>query len=343
MIKVKSNNVNRTLAESHDVATWPVETTGRSFKPGTFYSLGTLTTPLTYTLIDGSESSQWGFSFVTGDEEVVINHPSDVDYTDFKKAPAHSRVEIFAIQDGGKKYITHVIYPVERTVHVKNGEIQDTEEEFLRMVDQGKERSLYKVGDSITIKLNGRVSIVLQIAGFATDELATSTDKCKVAFLAKTLIGAPLPFYKDRFNHNTASTGTNRYEYASWSDADTGYIRDFLEEFLFPALPEAFRRRIVPVKKTQLGFVRDGTSAVSQTSYDYVWIPDKVELSGTGKYSGLFTVVNQRIRRTADGAAQNYLLRSAATKSTVDMITTTGADGTTSINDKQYICFGFCI
>lgn len=343
MLEIKTQNELKTLAEAADIATWPVETSGRSFKPGVFYSLGALSAPLSYSFTGGAESSQWGFSFTTGDSEIAITHPSDAAYTDFTKAPAHSRIEIFAIQDGGKKYITQVVYPIERTSHVVDGVIQDSWEEFFRIVDQGRAASVYAVGNQIPIVLNGRVQLMLEIAGFGTDELAQGTENCKVAFLAKTLVAAPLSFFVDKFTG--AITGsTNTAGFANWGHAEKGYLRNFLEEFLLPAFPENVRRRVVTVKKTHPVFESStATAAQTQTSLDQVFVPSKAELDTGGKYAELGVSNANRIRSTADGTAQIYHLRSAATATTNDIVMATGAFSTVSIHEARYIRFGFCI
>ena len=46
MLKVKSYNTSRILAEMEDISTWPTKKDGRAFKPGYFYSLGQITQPL---------------------------------------------------------------------------------------------------------------------------------------------------------------------------------------------------------------------------------------------------------------------------------------------------------
>lgn len=344
MLEIKTDNEIRKLAEVSDVATWKVETEGTAFKPGIFYTLGAIsTTTFSYTLIEGQEGNQWAFSFTTGDDEVTINHPSDVGWTNFKKVPAHSRVEIFALQDGGKKYIAPLVQPIEHSVHVIDGEIQDNWNELIWLMDHGDHQTTYSVGDQIIVLLNKKIPIVLQIAGFNKDELSgDTTETAKITFLARTLIGAPLPFYNS--SSTSGNVGATSYSYANWGGEYSGYLRKFNEEFLLPALPEEVRRRIVRVKKTHPAFESTtATTAITQTSNDEIWIPSKEELDTGGKYDALVQANTSRIRGTADGTARVYLLRSAATASTVDTVTATGSFGSVSIKTAQYICFGFCI
>lgn len=198
MLKVKSYNTSRFLAEMEDISTWPTKKDGRAFKPGYFYSLGQITQPFEYTFEGGSDASMWAISFYTGNNKVKIVHPQDVSYTALSEVPANCRVELYAIQDGGVKYITHVFYPIEPEQHVVDGVIQDDLESFCQIIKRGRGPQVYSVGDSIPIKLNGQVTVYMQIAGFETDSLSNdSANKCKVALIAKNMTNAPLQFSKN--------------------------------------------------------------------------------------------------------------------------------------------------
>lgn len=352
MLKIKSYNTSKTIAEFKDVATWPSKTDGRAFQPGYFYSLGLITQPFEYTFNGGTDASMWAVSFYTGKDKVKIIHPQDVSYTALDEVPANCRVELYALQDGGVKYITHVLYPVEPEQHVKDGVIQDDLELFCQIIKRGKGPQVYSVGDSIPIKLNGQVTVYMQIAGFETDPLsADPAKKCKVALVAKNMTNAPLQFSKIW----VGQSGNGVASSANWGSRGAGhmgYLRGFLIQFVFTALPEVLKKNIVSVTKTQPAYDIETKAGIVQTTEDKIWIPSKTELSGGGIYAGVGSTAEKLIRGTIDGVPKAYWLRGAfintdqvTSSNQVDIVTEAGAFGYLSVTDntKGYIIFGFCL
>lgn len=352
MLKVKSYNTSRILAEMEDISTWPTKKDGRAFKPGYFYSLGQITQPFEYTFEGGSDASMWAVSFYTGNNKVKIVHPQDVSYTALSEVPANCRVELYALQDGGVKYITHVFYPIEPEQHVVNGVIQDDLESFCQIIKRGRGPQVYSVGDSIPIKLNGQVTIYMQIAGFETDPLSNdSAKKCKVALIAKNMTNAPLQFSKVW----VGSSGSGVPSSANWGSrgaGHVGYLRGFLIQFVFTALPEILKQNIVSVTKTHPAYDTDTKVGITQTTEDKIWIPSKTEFSGGGIYAGVGATPEKLIRGTIDGVPKAYWLRGAnvlsggATSSDqVDIVTATGTFGSLAATNsvEGHIIFGFCL
>ncbi len=352
MLKVKSYNTSRILAEMEDISTWPTKKDGRAFKPGYFYSLGQITQPFEYTFEGGSDASMWAVSFYTGNNKVKIVHPQDVSYTALSEVPANCRVELYALQDGGVKYITHVFYPIEPEQHVVNGVIQDDLESFCQIIKRGRGPQVYSVGDSIPIKLNGQVTVYMQIAGFETDPLSNdSTNKCKVALIAKNMTNAPLPFSKIW----VGQSGNGVASSANWGSRGAGhmgYLRGFLIQFVFTALPEILKQNIVSVTKTHPAYDTDTKVGITQTTEDKIWIPSKVELSSGGIYAGVGATPEKLIRGTIDGVPKAYWLRGAnivsggtTSSDQVDIVTETGTFGTLGVtnNSNWHIIFGFCL
>lgn len=96
--KVKSDGSTKIMAEVDDISCWPVATTGRAFKPGTRYNLGSLAS-LAYTLVDGKDGSEWYFTFESPSSPTTVTHPKDVKLYDFE-IEANSHVEVSIMQFG---------------------------------------------------------------------------------------------------------------------------------------------------------------------------------------------------------------------------------------------------
>lgn len=97
-IKFTSNNTDKIVAEPKDISCWPVSTTGKAFRPGTRYNLGSLES-LTYTLENGNNGSEWYFTFESPATATTVVHPVGVNVYDFE-VKANSHVEISILQFG---------------------------------------------------------------------------------------------------------------------------------------------------------------------------------------------------------------------------------------------------
>lgn len=203
----------------------------------------------------------------------------------------------------------------------------------------GTAENYWKVGDEIDIVVNGE-TLTLQIYGFNHDNL-TSGGKAGITFGMKHLMAETRQMNASKTNAG-GFTGSAMY--------------DWLENTIFPALPEDLRSLIKPVdKKTSAG--QQSTTIKTESMKLFLFSPIENGLKtmtdvykDEGETYPIFTDNASRIKNRANGAGSAgwWWERSpnAGYSTSFCSVNSNGSAGNASYSyasDSYGVCFGFCI
>lgn len=207
----------------------------------------------------------------------------------------------------------------------------------------GTAENYWKIGDEIDIVVNGE-TLTLQIFGFSHDDL-TGGGKAGITFGMKNLMTE---------TRQMNSTSTNAGSFTGSA------MYDWLQNTLFPALPEDIRGLIKAVdKKTNVG----QQSTAVRTDSMKLFLFSQVEVGGTpgaggnageGETYPIFTddASRKKMLTNGTGAVKSWWTRSpgATSSATFCHVLTSGhvaTGGTYSAgfiaSAAQGVCFGFCV
>lgn len=175
----------------------------------------------------------------------------------------------------------------------------------------------------------------MEIVGIDVDDRADGTGKAGLTWISKTVLNT-------RHNMNDTETSEGGWEVTS--------MRAYLKNTIKPLIPESVRNSIVNV--TKVSSIKDASGAVSQQSTtDDVWIPSYGEIidlntnERTGaRYSSRFYKYSSNIKKTLDGTATRWWMRTAYNEKGFYSILSTGRPSSsyTSADSAFTIALGFC-
>lgn len=199
----------------------------------------------------------------------------------------------------------------------------------------GNAENYWKVGDELDIVVNGE-TLTFQIYGFNHDDL-TGGGKAGITFGMKNLMAE---------TRQMNSTNTNAGSFTGSA------MYDWLQNTLYPALPEDLRGLIKAVdKKTSAG--QQSTTIKTESMKLFLFSPIENGLRTTtavyqdeGETYPIFTDNASRIKYLANGAgsANTWWERSpGAASSTYFCSVNSGGGAVGSASSSYGVCFGFCI
>lgn len=224
-----------------------------------------------------------------------------------------------------------------------------TLEEFYGIIQAGKAKEYFSIGDEIKICTKNGVftdtEIVLQVYGFRHYRLTDgSNDFAHVVFGMKGLMNTTRPF------HSKADLSVG------WDGCD---LRRYLNESVFPALPRRWKSAIKEV--TVRGLKAPNTDEIRESA-DRLFLFAPVEVGLVTTYPkteevdpeaeslvfGIFTNAASRVKKyyNGTGTGGNWWTRTALTTRSPYTINSGGgtiADSLCVATSAMGVCFGFCI
>jgi hypothetical protein len=210
-----------------------------------------------------------------------------------------------------------------------------------QIADSGKASSVFKVGDTKTVKLTTGEEFEVVILDFDHDTKYADESKAPITFGMTGL----LPNITAVMN----STATNS---GGWYDS---YMRTYLNETVYNLLPDDLKKVIARVFKSST--IGNKSTSVTRIGCE-LWLFAEVELSGNtndgykdegSRYAYYKTVKDGTAKadriKTVNGVAQKWWLRTPSIGGTAKF-RYIDTDGTVLQNDATNlysICFGFCI
>lgn len=200
----------------------------------------------------------------------------------------------------------------------------------------GNAENYWKVGDELDVVVNGE-TLTFQIYGFNHDNL-TGGGKAGITFGMKHLMAE---------TRQMNSTNTNAGSFTGSA------LYSWLENTIFPALPEDLRSLIKPVdKKTSAG--QQSTTIKTESMKLFLFSPIENGLRTTtdvykdeGETYPIFTDNASRIKNLANGAGSAYWWWERSpfvTTSSYFCIVHSGGGADYNFASHSYgVCFGFCI
>lgn len=223
-----------------------------------------------------------------------------------------------------------------------------TWDDLFYCIDNGILQQNYILGELIPIDLNTGGKLDMQIVGFNLDTYEENTDKVPVSFISKQL-------YKTTHRMNPALNPSSApYDEGTgvvggWGKSE---MRTYLQETIFPLIPENIKNRIVNVKKYSNSWTTSAAQNKNNLSYDKIWIPSCREVgisqeSSGPTYSGVFTGNTAR-KKTQYGntTVRQYFLRTAYftfSSQYFYAVSVSGTGNTTKATVSSYFPIGFCI
>lgn len=201
-------------------------------------------------------------------------------------------------------------------------------------IANGTYKSVYKVGDCVSLDLGDYGVHDMEIVAFDTDEKADGSGKAAITWLSKAAIAVRV----------MNSTGTNANGWAATE------MRTWLQSDVFAALPTEVQSAVVPVNKTYYNYTTKSTRTIEDT----VWIPSAGEMCGnnfgTGgcedsgaEYTSYFTNEASRIK-SYNGSADFWWLRSADSGyyNFFRCVYYTGSNTSRNATSSYGVVLGFC-
>lgn len=179
----------------------------------------------------------------------------------------------------------------------------------------------------------------MEIVAIDEDDRADGNGKAGLTWISKTLL-LSRHVMNPANSGNAEGTGT----IGGWEKSE---MRAYLKETIKPLIPAEVRNSIVEVTKYSIIYTTDAQKTEAASTED-VWIPSIREMSGTGSgferngatYSAVFPI---RIKKSLNGIARKYWLRSASSTSNFRTVETTGNTSNSTANyTSGYIALGFC-
>lgn len=230
--------------------------------------------------------------------------------------------------------------------------ILDTWDVIAANVKNGTYKSKYPLGVRQRMFLNyadgTQEEVDMELVGYDHD-VDENGSKVGLTFITKGVLKEP-HIMSDSTLLNTAS----------WRDSE---MRKYLQETIYPALPDAIESYITPVvKKTSAGGGNTEAENMIET-VDAIWTPSLIEMIDTYGDTKVYaaegttyeyfrtsdsmeTTKERRIKRNASGNAQRYWLRTPVPYSRNEywMISQLGGGiSTYSSYSSRGVVFGFCI
>lgn len=228
-----------------------------------------------------------------------------------------------------------------------DSEISDSWDTILTNVQNGTAAAIYHLGQYKRLDLYALGNIEFQIIGINEDDLASGSGKAQLTWFPRSV----LPDVRHRMNpalsNDTPGTGT--IGSMAYCEGQT-----YLDETVYPMIPDAVRAAIKSVRKYTAGYDTSGTLNQNiETSMKLFLLSAHETNPGTVRsnvetlgptYGIAFTEKAVKVRKNITGATGiNYWLRSAENKTNYASITTDGTyTNGQAANTNYYLAFGFC-
>lgn len=205
-------------------------------------------------------------------------------------------------------------------------ELEDDWATIMTACDDGSYAQKYKIGDWKPLDLGSEGVVNMQIVAMDMDTLADGSGTAAVSWVSKEVL------YTDKaMNNRSDATG-------GWESCA---VRSYMKEEIKPRLSSEILNSIVDVVKTQTSY--DGSTTVSQTTIDDIWIPGYAEVFGTGgMYTKLYFDNNSRLKPRSGSDNCAWWLRDVYNSTYYRIISTSGATSTITPTSKRFIALGFC-
>lgn len=220
-------------------------------------------------------------------------------------------------------------------------EIQDSEADLLAYIANGTAASRYHVGQYKTIDLGTEGQIRFQIVGKHMRELANSTDTAEIEWLAMDALKTTHRM-NPALDNNTEGTG-------SIGGYDKSEMKTYLDETIWPLIPEAWQNMIKETKITSTIYSTSGQKVANETTTAKLRIPSYREVFGGTNdetfgpiYSMAFPDNNSRIRKTAGTtSAVSWWLRGAFNTTNFRTVRNDGTNNYSSAQNTYSVILGF--
>ena len=223
-------------------------------------------------------------------------------------------------------------------------EITDTESEIATRVANGTAASFYKLGQYKSIDFGTLGFLPMQIIGINKDELSSGNDYAQLTWFPMILSSSG-----HRMNPSISGTTQGTGSIGGWEYSE---MRTYLNDEVWPLIPETWRNIIKSVKKYSRIYNTSGQVENDVLTNDMIWIPSSREMGFPGAnvetlgpvYDLAFFQDGHRIRkRIGSSNGITWWLRSAA--NTTYNFACVNAGGISSGNNSttsNYVGFGFC-
>ena len=225
-------------------------------------AINQVTGPKTVTATYTNTVRQYTATFYAQDKSTVlqsttVNYGTTVQYTG--TTPVDSEGGEFLGWEPSNMVITGntSFYPKFQSA-VEDAEITDDWATICSNVDNGTYATKYKVGNYKPMDLGTEGTINMQI-------VAIDNEEGPLVFVAKELLATKKPM-------NSSGSNANGYPVCE--------MKTYLNDTIFPLIPEVIRTHIKPVSKTSY----DKTTGADVTSTEKLWIPSAREIFGGTSY-----------------------------------------------------------
>lgn len=298
------------------------------------------------TIIDSAVFAKWNGTLIIRKEDsapknetdgiVILDSKEKSKYKDVKfqdKTVETGRTYYYGIFPYTEKKVFN--YALENIVKVVVTELspileENTWEQIGSAVEQGIEKTLWKIGDEKILHIGGTTyaqDIVMQIWGFGVDELSTG-EKASITFGSKDLTSQKLTFYDN---------GTTDWTISNPRKVLNG--NDFYGKF-----PTELKNII---KNTSvLSLCQPTNMYTPKKTSDKLWIPAWSDRKPCMSEYTIFTDDASR-KKKSNGIYDSYNTREPggpyASDGQITCITNDGKQAGGSCEAARPICFGFCI
>lgn len=215
-------------------------------------------------------------------------------------------------------------------------------------IDAGTYATDYAIGDMIPLDLGTEGVVNMQIVAFDADNKADGSGKAPITWISKELLATLHSMNPARVRLDDGAYQEGTGTIGGWEKCG---MRTYLNDTIYPLIPESVRSRLVTVTKNQKAVNTAGNDE-AQTTTDGIWIPSHYEMFGdvlTGetssmpKYTGFFTSETEREKQKIDGStAVQWWLRSADNSFNFFNVQYNGKKFSNDPSRKYGIALGFC-
>lgn len=213
----------------------------------------------------------------------------------------------------------------------EESEITDTESEIATRVNNGTAASYYKYGQYKNVNFGTFGTFKMQIIGKNTDELADGDGHAQLTWALVE------PFSKHRMNPSEVGTA------GGWEQSE---MRNYLNDTIWPLIPEVWRNIIKSVKKYSRGYDTSGHYGEYLTN-DKIWLFSRREVNDRDESHGpvyvfAFPAKKYRIIKNTDGYNAYWWLRTTDGNQFCYIYGYDGSVSYSSPASNDYVVFGFC-
>lgn len=204
-------------------------------------------------------------------------------------------------------------------------------------IENGTYKSVYKIGDIVSLDLGSEGVINMQIAAFDADTLADGSGTAAISWVAQELLPTAQVWNQTSYTAGVEGTGT----LGGWTKS---YLRKYLNNTVSGLIPENVLEMVVPVTKTHYSYNLNERGDYD-TSSETLWVPSDDECFGTsGLYHDLFPTAASR-KKIYIGSilpATKWWLRDANDKRYAKHVDDGGNQVQTYVTNTCRIALGFC-